>query len=170
MRRALFIATVLSLVVPAAAHAATLSVDRAKQAARAEAQSRAKQERNGRNVEVGSCVRRGSRTVRCRVAWDYTERFDRRAEEDCTSRDEICSQPEESRWFSEVRHCRAQVTVRYVSPRRRSVSAVLTRQNCRPFFERVDTEEPSDPPSGGRDPSGSNEVQQDPPSAEPGLP
>ncbi|MEJ7718918.1 MAG: hypothetical protein WKF31_13525 [Thermoleophilaceae bacterium] len=88
MKRALFIAAVLMLVVPVAAQAATLTVDRAQRAALAEAQERADQEKDGRRVAVGECARRGARRVICRVSWEYTEEFDRRERIDCTVRDQ----------------------------------------------------------------------------------
>jgi len=134
LRRALFIAAVLLLVVPMAAHAATLTVDSAQRAALAEAQERADQEKDGRGVAVGDCARRAVRRVICRVSWQYTEDFDRREVIPCTVRDEICSLEDEKRWATAERKCTASVTVRYVSPRRRRATAVLSGQDCKPFF------------------------------------
>lgn len=134
MRRALFIAAVLLLVVPMAAQAATLTVDRAQRAALAEAQERADQEEDGRGVAVGDCARRAARRVVCQVSWEYTEDFDRREQIPCTERDEICSLEDEKRWATAERKCTARVSVRYVSPRRRRATAVLSGQDCKPFF------------------------------------
>lgn len=134
MRRALFIAAVLLLVVPVTAQAATLTVDRAQRAALAEAQERADQEKDGRRVAVGDCARRAARRVVCQVSWEYTEDFDRREEIPCTVRDEICSLEDEKRWAAERRECTATVSVRFVSRRLRRATAVLSGQDCKPFF------------------------------------
>lgn len=137
MKRALFTAAVLMLVVPGAAQAATLTVDRAQRAALAEAQGRADQEKDGRRVAVGDCARRGTRRVICQVSWEYTEDFDRRERIDCTVRDDICTLEDEKRWATAERKCTARVSVRYVSPRRRRATAVLSGQDCKPFFPRA---------------------------------
>ena len=138
MRRALFIAGVLLLVVPVAASAATLTIDRAHKAALVETQERADQEKDGRNVAVGSCARRSVRRFVCQVSWEYTEEFDSREKVSCTERDDICSLDDEKRWATAERKCRAKVTVRFVSTRRSRASAVLTGQDCKPFFPRTE--------------------------------
>ncbi|MGI8596276.1 MAG: hypothetical protein ACR2LY_03210 [Thermoleophilaceae bacterium] len=137
MKRALFIVAVLMLVVPVAAQAATLTVDRAQRAALGEARERADQEKDGRGVAVGECARRGARRVICRVSWEYTEEFDRRERIDCTVRDRICTLEEEKRWATAERKCTARVSVRLTSARSRRATAVLTGQDCNPFFPRA---------------------------------
>jgi hypothetical protein len=136
MRRALFIAAFLLLMAPVAADAAVLSVSRAERLARAEAQERASQEDNGGNVQVQGCSRRSVRTVLCKVAWEYYEEFDRRETVDCEQRDSICSVPEERTFQGERRNCTARVSVRNLAPRTRRlrVIAVLSGQECNPFF------------------------------------
>lgn len=135
MRRAVVAAAVMLLLVPVVAEAATLTVPRAQQLARAEAQQRADQEQNGRSVEVGDCSRRSVRYVTCRVGWQYTEEFDGRQTVDCSQRDSICSEQEERIWKSQQRTCTASVVVRYISRRDRKGVAVLSGQRCTPFFE-----------------------------------
>jgi hypothetical protein len=137
MRRALFIAAVLLLAAPAAADAAVLSVQRAERLALAEAKERATQEKDGGNVSVDRCTRRSVRTVSCKVSWRYVEEFDHRETVDCEQRDDICSVPEERTFRGEERNCTADVSVRNLSPRGRRlrVIAVLTGQECKPFFD-----------------------------------
>ena len=139
MRRALLGATLLVLAVPGLAQAATLSVERAEQAALVEVQQKTAQENMGTAAQVGSCERRGARTVRCAVTWEYVERFDGREDVSCEETNSECSQDEDRRWVGERRKCTANVTVRYVSPRLTRVSAVLTGQQCTPFFDQAPT-------------------------------